>query len=91
MASFPVITSLFITLTVYLMLFNKQPFVLAASSGAVSLETTHRSRERPFMRFIPRKANQYARLKAESFGDFMGKLISFNKYKAGNKNHKWAI
>lgn len=71
MGSYKIMTGLFVTLAFYLILVHKQPLASAAPSS--NLESGHRVRSRPFLRFPPRAGGQYARVKTEGLGEFTGK------------------
>lgn len=67
-------TGIFVSLTVYILLLHRQSYVLGAPGlPTANLETSHRQRSRPMVRFIARASSQYPRIKPESFNDFIGK------------------
>lgn len=68
-----VITGIFVALTIYILLINKNN-VMAAASSSSNIDQTHHVRNRPIVRVINRPFNQYSRIKPEMFGDFLGKF-----------------
>lgn len=72
---YKIITGIFVTLTIYILLIHRQNYVMGAVSSPSNLETSphHHPRNRPVIRFINRgPSSQYPRLKSESFNDFLG-------------------
>lgn len=59
---------------VLFVLIQKTQLSMAAANN--NLETSHPTRNRPYLRFPQRTVGQYLRIKPESLGEILGKYIN---------------